>query len=147
VEPEVVVESDLTDRDDLTLLAALRLGLAQTLVTGDKALLTLRDRYPIHTTAEFWAVHGGLQTVCCPCTSTLVALSLDKAPGPAVRRRGRSGAGFARHSARTSPTPQRPTARGTGWPRSQPPACPWRRHCLQLQPQVEVENQTGARCH
>ncbi len=29
-----------------TLPAALRLGLAQTLVTGDKALLTLRDRFP-----------------------------------------------------------------------------------------------------
>jgi prevent-host-death family protein len=41
-------------------LAALRLGLAQTLVTGDKALLTLRDRYPIRTPADFWAVHGGL---------------------------------------------------------------------------------------
>jgi predicted nucleic acid-binding protein len=64
VEPEAVVEGDLTDRDDLpvlgTLLAALRLGLAQTLVTGDKALLTLRDRYPIRTPAEFWAEHGGL---------------------------------------------------------------------------------------
>jgi predicted nucleic acid-binding protein len=64
VEPQAVEESDLTDRDDLpmlgTLLAALRLGLAQTLVTGDKALLTLRDRYPIRTPAEFWAVHGGL---------------------------------------------------------------------------------------
>ena len=64
VEPQAVVESDLTDRDDLpvpgTLLAALRLGLAQTLVTGDKALLSLRDRYPIRTPAEFWAVHGGL---------------------------------------------------------------------------------------
>ena len=64
VEPEVVEESDLTDRDDLpvlgTLLAALRLGLAQTLVTGDKALLTLRDRYPVCTPAEFWAEHGGL---------------------------------------------------------------------------------------
>jgi predicted nucleic acid-binding protein len=64
VEPEAVVEGDLTDRDDLpvlgTLLAAQRLGLAQTLVTGDKALLTLRDRYPIYTPAEFWAEHGGL---------------------------------------------------------------------------------------
>jgi predicted nucleic acid-binding protein len=64
VEPEAVVESDLTDRDDLpvlgTLPAALRLGLAQTLVTGDKALLTLQDRYPIRTPAEFWAEHGGL---------------------------------------------------------------------------------------
>ncbi|MCE2839742.1 MAG: putative toxin-antitoxin system toxin component, PIN family [Cyanobium sp. 49614_E6] len=64
VEPEAVEESDLTDRDDLpvlgTLLAALRLGLAQTLVTGDKALLSLRDRYPIRTPAEFWKAHGGL---------------------------------------------------------------------------------------
>jgi predicted nucleic acid-binding protein len=41
-------------------LAALRLGLAQTLVTGDKALLGLRDRYPIRTPAEFWTAHGGL---------------------------------------------------------------------------------------
>jgi predicted nucleic acid-binding protein len=64
VEPQAVVESDLTDRDDLpvlgTLLAALRLGLAETLVTGDKALLTLRDLYPIRTPAEFWMAHGGL---------------------------------------------------------------------------------------
>jgi predicted nucleic acid-binding protein len=64
VEPEAVVEGDLTDRDGLPvlgmLLAALRLGLAQTLETGDKALLTLRDRYPIRTPAEFWTAHGGL---------------------------------------------------------------------------------------
>ncbi|MEI6112326.1 MAG: hypothetical protein WCP63_11760 [Cyanobium sp. ELA712] len=64
MEPEAVVEGDLTDRGDLpvlgTLLAALRLRLAQTLVTGDKALLTLRDRYLIRTPAEFWAEHGGL---------------------------------------------------------------------------------------
>jgi predicted nucleic acid-binding protein len=42
-----------------TLVAALRLGSAQALVTGDKALLALRDRYPIRTPAEFWAEHGG----------------------------------------------------------------------------------------
>jgi len=64
VEPEAVEESDLTDLDDLpvlgTLLAALRLGLAQTLVTGDKALLSLQDCYPIRTPAEFWKAHGGL---------------------------------------------------------------------------------------
>jgi len=64
VEPEAVLENELTDHADLpvlgTLLAALRLGLAQTLVTGDKALLTLRDRYLIRTPAEFWAEHGGL---------------------------------------------------------------------------------------
>jgi hypothetical protein len=33
----------------------------------------------------------------------------------AVRRQGRSGAGFTTHSARTSPTPPRPSAQGTGW--------------------------------
>ena len=64
VEPQAFQESDLTDRDDLPvpgmLLAALRLGLAQTLVTGDKALLSLRDRYSIRTPAEFWMAHGGL---------------------------------------------------------------------------------------
>jgi len=59
-----VRDSDLSDRNDLpvlgTLLAALQLGSAQVLITGDKALLALRDRYPIPTTAEFWAEHGGL---------------------------------------------------------------------------------------
>ncbi|MDN5848221.1 MAG: PIN domain-containing protein [Nitrococcus sp.] len=64
VEPESVAEPGLTDAADQpvlgTLISALRNGQAQTLVTGDKALLALRDRYPIRTPAEFWAVHGGL---------------------------------------------------------------------------------------
>jgi uncharacterized protein len=64
VEPEAVVESELADSGDLpvlgTLVAAQRIGLAQALVTGDKALLALRERYPICTPAEFWAVHGGM---------------------------------------------------------------------------------------
>jgi putative PIN family toxin of toxin-antitoxin system len=64
VEPQVVRDSDLSDRNDLpvlgTLLAALQLGSAQVLITGDKALLALRERYPIRTPAEFWAEHGGL---------------------------------------------------------------------------------------
>ena len=50
VEPEVVAESDLTDRNDLPVFG--------TLVAGDKALLALRDSYPIRTLAEFWAEHG-----------------------------------------------------------------------------------------
>jgi predicted nucleic acid-binding protein len=37
-----------------------RSGAAQALVTGDKDLLALRDRYAIVTPAEFWARHGGL---------------------------------------------------------------------------------------
>lgn len=64
VEPQVVRDSDLSDHNDLpvlgTLLAALQLGSAQVLITGDKALLALRERYPIRTPAEFWAEHGGL---------------------------------------------------------------------------------------
>jgi predicted nucleic acid-binding protein len=33
---------------------------ADALISGDKALLALRDRYPILTPAEFWAAHGSL---------------------------------------------------------------------------------------
>ena len=65
VEPQVVRDSDLSDHNDLpvlgTLLAALQLGSAQVLITGDRALLALRERYPIRTPAEFWAEHGGLR--------------------------------------------------------------------------------------
>jgi putative PIN family toxin of toxin-antitoxin system len=64
VEPDAVAEAKLADAADQpvlgTLTAALRNGRAQTLVTGDKALLALRDHYPIRTPAEFWAAHGGL---------------------------------------------------------------------------------------
>lgn len=64
VEPQVVRDSDLHDRNDLpvqgTLLAALQPGSAQVLITGDQALLALRERYPILSPAGFWAEHGGL---------------------------------------------------------------------------------------
>ncbi len=64
VEPETVADAELTDPADQpvlgTLIAALRDGQAETLVTGDKALLALRDRYPIQTPSEFWAVRGGI---------------------------------------------------------------------------------------
>lgn len=64
VEPEVVDDLDLGDATDQpvlgTLVAALRAVQADVLITGDKALLALRDRYPIRTPAEFWAIHGGL---------------------------------------------------------------------------------------
>lgn len=43
-----------------TLLAALQNARADYLITGDKDLLQLADRYPIVTPAEFWAAHGGL---------------------------------------------------------------------------------------
>lgn len=43
-----------------TLLAALNASGADYLVTGDKDLLALAERYPIVTPATFWAAHGGL---------------------------------------------------------------------------------------
>ncbi len=64
VEPETIDDPRLTDVNDQpvlgTLITALRAGQADVLVTGDKALLALSDRYPIRTPAEFWAAHGSL---------------------------------------------------------------------------------------
>ncbi|MCT0200490.1 hypothetical protein KQ313_12485 [Synechococcus sp. CS-1325] len=64
VDPEAGIETDLVDAEDVpilgTLVVAQRIGLGQALVTGDKALLSLRERYPICTPAEFWAEQGGL---------------------------------------------------------------------------------------
>jgi len=40
-------------------LATWKAAQAQYLVTGDKDLLALADRYPIVTPSEFWARHGG----------------------------------------------------------------------------------------
>ncbi len=64
VEPEAGDDPELTDAKDQpvldTLITALRRGQADVLITGDKALLALRDRYPIRTPAEFWATHGSL---------------------------------------------------------------------------------------
>ncbi|MFP3273877.1 MAG: putative toxin-antitoxin system toxin component, PIN family [Paraburkholderia sp.] len=57
VEPEAkqdVALRDPADQPVLTLIAAK----AQYLVTGDKDLLALSDRYAIITPAEFWQRHG-----------------------------------------------------------------------------------------
>lgn len=43
-----------------TLLAAIQSGSVDYLITGDKDLLVLGDRYPIVSPADFWARHGGL---------------------------------------------------------------------------------------
>jgi predicted nucleic acid-binding protein len=52
---------DLNDQPALgTLLAALKTSSADYLISGDKDLLTLADRYPIVTPAQFWATHAGL---------------------------------------------------------------------------------------
>ena len=57
-------EPDLRDLDDEpvlgTLLSAQRTSGADYLITGDKDLLALGERYPIVTPAKFWATHAGL---------------------------------------------------------------------------------------
>ncbi len=89
VEPEAVVESDLTDRDDLpvlgTLQAALRLGWAQTLVTGDKDLLTLPDRDPIRTAAACLAEQGGLGTCSMEAATRCGCIQLGSRGTPSAR--------------------------------------------------------------
>ncbi len=42
-----------------TLLAALSASKSDYLITGDKDLLAVADRYPILTPAQFWSLHGG----------------------------------------------------------------------------------------
>ena len=44
-----------------TLLAAQAAGSMDYLVTGDKDLLVLADRYPILTPAAFWQAHGRIE--------------------------------------------------------------------------------------
>ena len=64
IEPLPVVEPDLRDVNDQpvlgTLLAALKISGADYLITGDKDLLALADRYPIVAPAKFWSTHAGL---------------------------------------------------------------------------------------
>lgn len=64
VEPTPVHDPALTDFNDQpvlgTLITALMHSHADALITGDKALLALRNRYPILMPAEFWAAHGSL---------------------------------------------------------------------------------------
>lgn len=64
IEPLPSVEPDLRDADDLpvlgTLLAALKASDVDYLITGDKDLLVMGERYPIVTPANFWATHAGL---------------------------------------------------------------------------------------
>lgn len=64
LEPQVTDEQLLRDVNDLpvlgTLLAAVQVGSVNYLITGDKDLLVLRDRYPVIFPADFWMRHGGL---------------------------------------------------------------------------------------
>lgn len=62
LDPAKSADPALRDANDQpvlgTLLAALQGSRAEYLITGDKDLLRLADRYPIVTPAEFWAAHG-----------------------------------------------------------------------------------------
>lgn len=64
IEPLPDVEPELRDPADqpvlATLLSALETVGANYLITGDKDLLALAQRYPIVTPANFWATHAGL---------------------------------------------------------------------------------------
>lgn len=64
IEPLPGKEPGLRDADDQpvlgTLLAALKTSGADYLITGDKDLLAMAERYPIVDPAKFWATHAGL---------------------------------------------------------------------------------------
>ena len=64
IEPLPGVAPDLRDVDDRpvlgTLLAALKTSGVDYLITGDKDLLAMAERYPIVAPATFWATHAGL---------------------------------------------------------------------------------------
>ena len=63
-EPLPAQDAALRDPDDGpvlgSLVAALAVADVDYLITGDKDLLQLADRYPIVDPATFWAKHGGL---------------------------------------------------------------------------------------
>jgi putative PIN family toxin of toxin-antitoxin system len=58
VEPDTAQDPDLRDAAEQQVLATLRASQANYLITGDKHLLALAEKYPIVTPAEFWARHG-----------------------------------------------------------------------------------------
>ena len=64
IEPMPGIDADLRDAADRpvlgTLLAAQKSSGVDYLITGDKDLLALAERYPIITPAKFWATHAGL---------------------------------------------------------------------------------------
>jgi putative PIN family toxin of toxin-antitoxin system len=59
VEPDSMTEPALRDPKDQQVLGTLRVSGADYLITGDKDLLALAEKYPIVTPAAFWAKHGG----------------------------------------------------------------------------------------
>ena len=64
IEPAPCAEPDLRYVDDLpvlgTLLSALETSGVDYLITGDKDLLAMAERYPIVAPTKFWETHAGL---------------------------------------------------------------------------------------
>ncbi len=64
IEPEPSNNPRLRDAADEpvlnTLLTALTISEADYLITGDKDLLAVAERFPILTPAQFWSIHGGV---------------------------------------------------------------------------------------
>jgi putative PIN family toxin of toxin-antitoxin system len=58
VEPDAEQDGSLRDAADQPVLATLRASKANYLITGDKDLLALAEKYPIVTPTTFWARHG-----------------------------------------------------------------------------------------
>ena len=58
VEPENTTQTDLRDPADQPVLATLISAKADYLITGDKDLLALSNRFPVLTPAAFWSRHG-----------------------------------------------------------------------------------------
>lgn len=58
VEPAARLDETLRDPADQSVLMTLIAARAHYLITGDKSLLALSQRYSITTPAEFWARHG-----------------------------------------------------------------------------------------
>ena len=77
VEPEPITDEALRDDNDLpvlgTLLAGMRTGNLDYLITGDKDLLAMAGTYPIPTPAEFWARQGGIERHHRPARCPVVA--------------------------------------------------------------------------
>lgn len=59
IEPLPAHDPELRDGADQAILGTLLAAEARYLITGDKDLLALAERYPILTPAAFWQRHGG----------------------------------------------------------------------------------------
>jgi putative PIN family toxin of toxin-antitoxin system len=58
VEPSTELDETLRDESDQLILGTLRAAKSNYLVTGDKDLLALGERFPIVAPAAFWERHG-----------------------------------------------------------------------------------------